>query len=96
MEANEIPPITIERARRSLPYWFQVLLAVGVVLLLSITAVVFLSASNNQDEVINELLERIHDDGEERDNRVVCLLTVVIEIPPEDRTPAMVEACNGP
>lgn len=90
----DLPPITIERARRSLPFALQVIMAVALVLLLSITAIVFLTASNEQDQIIEDLLNQIHDDGIARDDRVVCLLTVVIEFAPEDRTPEMVEACN--
>lgn len=83
-----------ERPQRSLPFVLQVLMGIALVVLLSITAVVFLSAQGNQTEVINDLLQQIHEDGERRDNRVVCLITVVIEVLPEDRTDEMIEACE--
>jgi len=91
MEPNEsFPPITIERARRQLPYLLQVLTSIGLVVLLSVTAWIFLTANSRTNETVELLLVRIEEQIRSNDDRILCILS----IEPQERTEEALEVCE--
>ena len=75
---------------RSLPYAVQVVVAAAIILLTSLTAIIFLTSNARSEEAIEDFLERIDERIRVNDERLLCIL----QIPPEGRNDAAVEACE--
>jgi hypothetical protein len=81
-----------------MPFFLQVLLVGVVVVLLFLTAGVFLTAQRRSDEAVERILNELDTRMERDHTRVVCLVTLVIEVPMAERTPELVNRCypDGP
>lgn len=75
---------------RSLPFPVQVALAIAIVLLTSLTAIIFLTSNSRANEFIEDVLGQIDERIRVHDERVICILL----IPSEERTPEAIAACG--
>lgn len=84
-------PTESARSRRArLAYYIQLGGAVAAVLLLLISAFVFLTSSSRTNDVVEQLVEQIHEDTTRSHEEIIC----IIRVPFEDRTDALIEQCR--